>query len=393
MARPIPRFALAAALTALAALPAAARRDDKDPAFDGKPASAWVTTLREDPSARKRASAVDALARLWADKRHADGLSEIGRALRVDGSAAVRSQAAQALAGLRAEDIKAAAWAKDLVDAMGAEKESRVRREVAKAIARFPDLARLAATHLAAALKDPEPATRAAAAEALALAGADGKGAAGELAPLLADKDRAVRRAAVVALGRISPEGAATIAETMAGMLAAEKDDPELRTELVVSLGLLGEKSGAVVDALAGLLADPDEAFRRRAARTLGTFGPAARPAADALLKLAATDKLKDIRIDAVRGFGSAVAPDLKARVKDLLDLLDKEPEFEVRMAVIDEVGALGYELHDDKATIKTLRTRLSDPHVKVREAALAAIRKIEKKPEPKKEPEPKKDP
>ena len=46
------------------------------------------------------------------------------------------------------------------------------------------------------------------------------------------------------------------------------------------------------------------------------------------------------------------------------------------------EIASLGMELKEDKDTLAALRKRLSDPQVKVREAATAAIRRIEKKPE-----------
>jgi HEAT repeat protein len=225
----------------------------------------------------------------------------------------------------------------------------------------------------------------------------------------LKSEDKAVRMAAVYSLGRIEPEGASTIAETMAGMLATEKDaakvsNADMRRELVTSIGLLSEKSDPVVRALAASLTDPDDEVRRRAARVLGTFGTAAGPVADDLFKVANTEKLKDIRVDAVRAFGSALGPTgVKARLKDLRPLLDpaKQPEFEVRLALVDEIGALGWEhlgvdLNSaDKAlkaeatdTVAALRGRLADPQVKVREAAAAAIKKISTKPEPKKEPE-----
>ena len=289
-------------------------------------------------------------------------------------------------------DTDAARGTEDLVKAMGTEKESKVRKEIAKAIARFQGGPTLAVAELAGALKDPDAGTRAAVAEALALAGSLGKSAAGGLAPLLADQDKAVRKAAIVALGRITPEGASAIAETMAKMLATEKD-MDMKVELITSLGLLGEKSPAVVTALAALLTDTDEELRRMAARTLGTFGIGAAPAADALLKVAVTDRAKDIRVDAVHAFGSAVGPEvLKKRIKEVLPLL-VDPDVEVRLAVVGEIGALGNDLKDDIETIKVLRTRLSDPHVKVREAVRAAIDRIEKKVEPKKEPDPKKGP
>jgi HEAT repeat protein len=395
MARPLSAvivFAGFAFLFTFTASPASARDDDDktDPVVDGKKASVWVDTLINDTSARKRALAVEALFKAWTEKQYKEALPSIGRALRLDSSAAVRTQAAMTLGNLR--DVDAARGTEDLVKAMGTEKESKVRKEIAKAIARFQDVPKLAVAELAGALKDPDAGTRAAVAEALALAGSLGKSAAGGLAPLLADQDKAVRKAAIVALGRITPEGASAIAETMAKMLATEKD-MDMKVELITSLGLLGEKSPAVVTALAALLTDADEELRRMAARTLGTFGTGAAPAADALLKVAVTDKAKDIRVDAVHAFGSAVGPDvLKKRIKEVLPLL-ADPDVEVRLAVVGEIGALGNDLKDDIETIKVLRTRLSDPHVKVREAVRAAIDRIEKKVEPKKEPDPKKGP
>jgi HEAT repeat protein len=367
---------------------ATGRAQDDDPVYNGKKASAWVDVLVNDASARQRALAIDALAKLWADKQYKEAIPSIGRSLRLDSSAAVRTAAALALGSMKEEDIvKKGLGAKDLIDAMGTEKESRVRKEIARAIARFPVLAKAAVIPLTGALKDPDPATRAAVADALALTAAEGKSAAVGLAPLLADEDKGVRYSVVIALGRISPEGAPAIAETMAKMLGTEKD-LDMKVELITSLGLLGEKSPAVVNALAAVLTNPEDDIRLRAVHTLGTFGTGAEPAAGALLKAAETDKVKDVRVDAVRAFGSALGPSLKGRVADLVRILEKDSEYEVRLAAVEEIGALGNDLKDDAETMKALRKRLSDPHVKVREAVAAAIRKIEKKPEPKKEPD-----
>jgi HEAT repeat protein len=358
-------------------------REDEDPVYDGKNASVWVDTLINDTSARKRSLALEALVKLLDTKGYKKSIPTIGRALRLDSSVAVRSQAAIALGALKETEFKQAE--KDLIDSLGSEKESRVRREIAIALGRFPHAAKLAVSQLAAILKDPDPATRIAAAESLAQAGSEGKTAAVGLAPLLQDPEKGVRLAAVAAFGRITPEGASTIAETMARMLGTEKD-LDMKSELATSLGLLAEKTPTVVNALAGLLTDPDDELRRKATRILGTFRTGAIPAADALLKAAEVDKVKEVRADAVHAFGSALGPNLKARVKDILAIL-KDPDFEVRIAVVEEVGALGSELKDDAETLKTLRVRLSDPHNKVREAAAIALRKIEKKVEPKKEP------
>jgi HEAT repeat protein len=351
---------------------------DPDPKYDGKKGSEWVKSLIDDTSARKRALAVVALGKLWDEKHYSESLPSISRALRLDSSTAVRVQSAIVLAGLKESDIKLVG--KDLVDALGTEKESRVRREIAIALGRHPFLAKAGVGNLTSALKDSEPATLIAVAEALAQAGGEARSAAAGLAPLLRHDDKGLRRAAVMALGRTSPEGAPAIAETMTRMLGTERE-LDLRVELVVSIGLLGEKSATVIEALVKLLSDPEEELRRRSARTLGLFGPAAGSAADALLKAARAESVKDIRIDAVRAFGSVLGPRLKGRVKDLLAVLN-DREYEVRLAVVEEVGALGNEIRDDAETLKVLRGRLSDPHVKVREAASIAIRKIEKKPE-----------
>lgn len=396
---------LAGAFALLALAVGFARGQDADPVYEGQKVSKWIDTVQNDTSARKRALAVDALGKIWIVHKHKDAIPNVCRALRVDTSAAVRAQAALVLAGLRADDI--GQGSKTLVDALGTEKESRVRKEIIAAMTKFPEVCALGIDPLVAALKDTDPAVKVAAAEALALAGAQAKtmakSAAPGLEPLLKDPDKAVRMAAVYALGRIQPEGAATIAETMAAMLGTEKD-ADMKRELVASLGLLAEKSEVVVKAMGGALFDASDDVRRTAARALGTFGPDAAPVAEELLKVVATDKQKDVRVDAVRAFGSALGPvGLKARLKDLRPLLDpaKQPDYEVRLALVEEIGTLGYEhLGTDltsavpavkaeaQETVGALRQRLADPQLKVREAAGIAVRKIEKKPEPKKEPE-----
>ena len=402
----LPATRLAGAFALLLALAAGlARGQDADPVYEGQPVSKWIDTVQKDASARKRALAVEALGKIWIVHKHKDAIPNVCRALRVDTSAAVRAQAALVLAGLRKDDI--GQGSKALVDALGTEKESRVRKEIIAAMAKFPEVCAAGIDPLVAALKDPDPAVKVAAAEAIALAGVQtktmAKSAAPGLEPLLKDPDKAVRMAAVYALGRIQPDGASALAETMAAMLGTEKD-ADMRRELVASLGLLAEKSDVVVKALGAALFDASDEVRRTAARTLGTFGPDAVPVADELLKVVAADKQKDIRVDAVRAFGSALGPaGVKARLKDLRPLLDpaKQPDYEVRLAVVEEISALGYEhigadltstvpgvKAEAQETVGALRQRLADPQLKVREAAGIAVRKVEKKPEPKKEPE-----
>jgi HEAT repeat protein len=368
----------------LLAAPLAAARQDADPPHDGKKASEWVKTLQTDASARQRALAVGALAKLWADHRFKESLPMIGRSLRLDSSVAVRANAAAALGALKPEDAKFVAA--DLVDALKVEREPRVRKEIATTLGRLPDAARVAVAPLTAALKDADPGTRAAAADALARAGGDAKAAAPDLLALLADKEPAVRRAAVFAAARIEPDDSRAAAAALTPLLKTETD-ADLKRELVVSLGLLGERSREVVEAIAACLDDPDDETCRTAARTLNTFRAAAGPAADKLLALATSKRGKDLRLDGVRGFCSAHGPALKEHVGKLLPVMAADPDFEVRLAVVEELAALGGEVKDDKAVMDALRLRQSDPQVKVREAAAAAVRRITKKPAPAKKP------
>lgn len=383
----------------------AARGDDKDPVYEGKKFSQWVSVVQNDKSARQRALAVDALGKIWVLEPKTDAIGHVTTALRTDPSAAVRAQCAIVLAGLREGDMERHA-AKSLIDVLKTEKESRVRKEIIAAMAKYPAVCAAGVESLVSSLKDREPGVRVAAAEALALAGGKAKAAAGPLTELLKDPERPVRVAAVYALGRIEPEAGTTVAESLVAMLGTEKES-DIRREILTSIGLLGEKSPSVVTALTAALADKDDDARRYAARALGTFGPAAGPAADELFKVLTTDSAKDIRVDAVRAFGSALGPlGVKGRLKDLRGLLDpkRQPDYEVRLALIEEIAALGYDYlgvdlvspdrgakAEAEETMKALRLRLADPQVKVREGAGTAVRKIEKRPEPKKEPGPNK--
>jgi HEAT repeat protein len=357
-------------------------RPDEDPTYDGKQAKEWVEILQQDSSARKRAIAATALGELRGKLRSPQQLErELARSLNVDKSTAVRAQCAASLAGLRAEDLKVVD--SELVEAIKSEKDSRVRKELAILFGRFPEYAKRAVPGLAAALKDPEPTTRAAAADALAKLGAEAKESATALLALLDDADKPARHAGIFALGRISPENSSFVAAALLKRFNEEKET-DLRREIMVSLKLIGDKSETTVAALAKALMDPEDEVKAEASRALGLLGTAAKPAADALFKLATESKDKGIRIDALRAFGSALGDGIKDRLKDLIRVMESDMDYEVRLAAVEEIGSLGMQLKDDKETLGALRKRLSDQQVKVREAAALAIRRIERKPDPK---------
>ncbi|HJZ56995.1 MAG TPA: HEAT repeat domain-containing protein, partial [Gemmataceae bacterium] len=105
------------------------------------------------------------------------------------------------------------------------------------------------------------------------------------------------------------------------------------------------------------------------------------------ILRVARSDPDKQARVDGVRAFAASLGPGLKGRVKDLYPILENDPDFEVRLAAVEELGALGNALKDDAETIAMLRKRLSDPQAKVRIAAAEAIKRIEQPPPPEKKP------
>jgi HEAT repeat protein len=368
---------IAACLGFLFALTAA--RADEEPLFDGKKAGYWIDILKNDNSARKRALAATALGELRTKHNVPDLHKDLGRSLRVDSSAAVRRTCAVAINGLPERDIKDIDG--EIVEAIKAEKDSQVRKELAVFFSRNPDLAKRVVPALTGILKDPDTAAQAAAADALAKVGADAKEAANDLLPLLDSAERANRQAAIFALGRISPENPSFVSAALLKRLADEKEI-ELRRDIIVSIKLIGDKSEGTVTGLAKALTDPADEVKSVAAAALGTLGTAAKPAAESLYKLATEAKDKGIRIDALRAFGTALGPGLKDRLKDVIRIMESDMEFEVRLTAVEEIGSLGMELKDDKETMTALRKRLSDPQVKVREAAALAIRRIEKKPE-----------
>ncbi len=349
----------------------------QEPTFNGRKLSEWLTVLKEDETPRKRRAAVVALGQIGAASSEHLGtvVAAVGKALRTDASPAVRGQAAVVLGQMRPEE--AAAALTDLTEALRVEKESAVKREVATTLARLGKAAKPAVQPLTASLKDADPAVRAAAADALGRIGPDAQPAAPELLPLLKDADKSVRQAAVFALGRVDPEEKA---EPAAALIAVLKSDPDLdlRREALLSLGFLGERSQPVVAALAGVLADKNADLRALAALTLGKFGSAVRGVEADLLKALRSDADKQVRLNVVRTLCSGYGVDAPALIPVLTERLKGDPAFEVRVAVAEELGALG---PSGKPALPALRIAQRDPQIKVRDAAAAAIKSIERPP------------
>ena len=355
-----------------------------DPEYAGRRGSEWAQLLRSDSSPRKRKAAVVALGQLWKEGKYFQSLPSISLALQQDPNAEVRVQAAIILGQLSKEDLTRNDSAKpvvsQLVTALLAEKDSTVRRETAIALGRFGNLSKPGVLAISNTLKDSEPSTRAAAAEALGRIGPDARSSASSLMPLLTDSDRNVQRLAVFALARIAPEDVNSVGASLSEVLKGEKE-ADMRRELVVALGLLGDHSEAAALALTSVLMDTDAEFRREAARSLARFGLEIQPAAQALLTAFQSDADKNVRIDALRALGTGLGERMQNHISLMTSRLNMEPgskgdpDFEVRIAITEELGALGAAA---KVAVPALRRSLRDPQVKVREAAGQAIKKID---------------
>lgn len=365
-------------------LPCSSRIAAEEPSFSGRKLSEWQTMLKEDPTPRKRRAAVVALGQIGADNREVLPivLVAVGKALRADASPAVREQAALVL-GQQRVDEKTAGILPDLVEALRIEKEPTVRRELAVAVGRYGAYAKQAVGPLAPFLKDADPLVRAAAADALGRIGPAAGTAVADVLPLLKDADAAVRHAAVFALGRIDPDEKAAPAAALLAVLKADPD-PAMRREAVVSLGFLGERSSDIVLAVAATLADQNADLRATAALTLGRFGSTARAAEPLLMKAIQSDPDKAVRLNAVRTMFASYGENAANLIPAFAERLAKDPDFEVRVAIAEEFGGLGPA---GKAALTLLRAAQRDPQIKVREAAAAAIKRIEAPP-PKPKPE-----
>lgn len=383
-------------LAVLLALPLTATAAD-DPSFNGRTLTEWLAILKDDTLVRKRRAAVVSIGQMMSGNSDArtKAIPALAKALKTDGNAGVRAQVANLLGQQGVED--AAQFLPDVAEAMRNEKDSDVRKEMAVAAGRFGKLSASVVLPLIDLLKDPAAPTRAAAAEALGRIGKDSRRAGPTIVALAADKDRAVQYAAVFALGRIDPEDTTAAAEAIVAVLEAEyakgpkatavgaglgglagssARDSEMASAAIVSLGLLGEKSTEAVKLVAKYLPDPDADLRQLAARTLGKFGIIGRVASAELRKAFEADPDKLVRAYALNSLAATYGPDAKDLIPVLTARLNADADYEVRVAIAEQLGGLGAA---GKDAVPALREARRDPQLKVREAAAFAIRQIER--------------
>ena len=357
---------------------------DANPEYNGKKLSEWEDMLRMEQNARLRRVALVSMGQIASDNALDSALVRkimvaVGRALKMDNTPSVRRQAAEvvnAMAVKLLDDIKNSDTASvilDLSENLRVEKDTEVRREVAVALGRFGDKSKGAATTLVDVLMDKDPATRAAAADALGRIGVGASAAADALILLLKDADKGVRAAAIFALGRIDPEEPAKVSTALVPLVKSEPD-VELRRAVVASLGILGDRSPATVLGTAAGLQDADVDVRRQAALALAKFTGGGKLVEKELKKAFEEDKDKQVRGAALRALCEGFGADAKLLIPTIVARLKIEPEFDVRIAIIEELSALGA---DGKDALPALREAQKDPQTKVREAASGAIKRI----------------
>ena len=361
----------------------ATRAADDDPAYNGRKLTEWDTMLRGEQNPRLRRVALVSMGQIASDnslnsKVVKQVMVAVGRALKSDNTPSVRKQAAEVIGAMAVKllEDKAADTTSVIIDLgenLRVEKESDIRREVAVALGRFGKESKSAVASLTAVLTDKEPATRAAAADTLGRIGSGASGAVDALIPMLKDAEAPVRAAAIFALGRIEPDEPAKVS---AALLPLVKGEPvvELRRAVLASLGLLADRTPATVQGTAAGLQDADVDVRRQAALALGKFVGGGKLVEKELKKAFEEDKDKQVRGAALRALCEGFGADAKALIPTIVARLKVEAEFDVRIAIIEELGALGT---DGKDALPALREAQRDPQTKVREAAAGAIKRI----------------
>jgi HEAT repeat protein len=194
-----------------------------------------------------------------------------------DASAKVRVHAADALGQIGSPARAAGPALGTLLD----DANVHVRRAAVRALRRIRPDPQVSVPFLMKVMEDPDPAVRVGALDALAESGKEAVG------PLVATlKKGKTAYWACLALGELGGDAAAAVPAL--GELLQKDPRPEVRREAALTLGSIGAKSAPAVPQLAAALNDSDAGIALAAVFALGRIGPAAKPAEQALEKLAA---------------------------------------------------------------------------------------------------------
>lgn len=216
-------------------------------------------------------------------------------------------------------------------------------------------------------ITSPDSVRRHAAAEAFAHDAAHSPEAARALLEVLAsEREPDVHATVAEALGSLGEEGARAVPE----LIRLLGDEHEIvRARAASALGSVGGGNSAVVEALAKALGDSDHDVRAAAAEALARIGVPAAASASALLRVANTDRIGWVRLQAVRALGRVAQPDAEARA-----FLAARAEGDEWPAMREEaLNALALHGEAARTAISSIRRAARDTDVAVRHAAARA--------------------
>jgi HEAT repeat protein len=222
----------------------------------------------------------------------------------------------------------------------------------------------------ARAVRDEKHPRRWACVRFLARAAPKHPAAAEALKATLADKDAALRGWTVAQAAALPADAAPVAVPILAAALADRDADDRVRRRAAEALAKFGPDAKEAVPALIKLFAAFDPATRQTVCETLGRIGPEAKDAVPALL--AAFDDDREQREAAIRACGrigrDAVGPLVQAL---------KSERGEVRASAAKALGQVGAAAKQD-ALPHLLRARDYDVDSAVRSAAAEAVRRLE---------------
>jgi HEAT repeat protein len=188
---------------------------------------------------------------------------------------------------------------------------------------------------LDAARNDPEIGGRIAAIEGIPQFGALAHQAIPVLRGFVRSRDPDICQAAISALAEVGGKAQ----EILLSIAKERSNDTSLRATAVSAICWRSPDCTAV-DALAGLLKDPDPTFRTRVADNLSVLGSKAKGAVPALVDVARSDTTSN-RISAARAL-SKIDPDNRISVDTLVELL-KEKKSADRIRVLNVLAEMGH--------------------------------------------------
>jgi HEAT repeat protein len=248
--------------------------------------------------------------------------------------------------------------------------DANVRRASARGLFELGADKQAVAPALAAALDDPDPTVQGNVYKALASLGA-------KAVPRVVGrlKDPKTRGKALRILALMGPEAAAAVPDLEAALRGA---DAATRNEVLYALAAIGPGSAPAVPGLIHeMTSDEDPQVRITACYALGKIGPGAKAAVPALVKNVAS-KDRFLRLVSVWALLRIQPGDVQTEKMAIPLLAAALSEVESELGKVEAAAALGDIGVGARDAVPALKNALNDQSPAVREAAAAALKKIQ---------------